>query len=96
VGIAVNDFAETKAFFLAFGLLLQGEGRVEGSWEGNVIGLHDVKNAYAMLCTPDEQDRERPWQILRVSAIVSGNIKQGGKPSCEPPSRLVFGRGERI
>ena len=75
VGIVVNDLAAAKAFFLDFGLELQGEGIVEGEWVDNVVGLHDVKDAYAMLRTPDseanieliqfyrpigEKDRERP------------------------------------
>lgn len=75
VGIVVNDLAAAKAFFLDFGLQLQGEGRVEGEWVENVVGLHDVHVAYAMLGTSDgeamielvqfdrptdEQDRERP------------------------------------
>jgi catechol 2,3-dioxygenase-like lactoylglutathione lyase family enzyme len=75
VGIVVNDLAAAKAFFLDCGLELQGEGIVEGEWVDNVVGLHDVKDAYAMLRTPDgeanieliqfyrptgEKDRERP------------------------------------
>ena len=75
VGIVVNDLAAAQAFFLDCGLQLQGEGRVEGEWVENVVGLHDVKDAYAMLRTPDgeanieliqfyrptgEKDRERP------------------------------------
>jgi catechol 2,3-dioxygenase-like lactoylglutathione lyase family enzyme len=75
VGIVFNDLAAAKAFFLDFGLQLLGEGRVEGEWVDNVIGLHDVQVAYAMLRTPDgeanieliqfyrptgEKDREQP------------------------------------
>ena len=75
VGIVVNDLAAAQAFFLDCGLQLQGEGRVEGEWVENVVGLHGVKDAYAMLRTPDgeahieliqfyrptgEKDRERP------------------------------------
>ena len=53
VGIVVNDLAAAKAFFLDFGLELQGEAIVEGEWVDNVIGLHDVKAAIVMLGTPD-------------------------------------------
>lgn len=75
VGIVFNDLAAAKAFFLELGLELQGEGIVEGEWVDNVVGLHDMKAAYAMLRTPDgeatieliqfykptgEKDRERP------------------------------------
>ena len=84
VGIVVNDLAAAKAFFLAFGLELQGEGIVEGEWVDNVVGLHDVKDAYAMLRTPNgeatidsssftgraaKKTENGLWQILRVSAI---------------------------
>jgi catechol 2,3-dioxygenase-like lactoylglutathione lyase family enzyme len=75
VGIVVNDLAAALAFFLDVGLQLQGEGRVEGEWVDNVIGLHNSAVAYAMLRTPEgeanieliqfyrpssEKDRERP------------------------------------
>ena len=49
VGIVVNDLAKALAFFLDFGLELQGEGIVEGEWVDNVVGLHNVKDAYARL-----------------------------------------------
>src|SRR5436190_17938386 len=64
-----------KRFFLILGSNCRGEGIVEGEWVDNVVGLHDVKDAYAMLRTPDgeanieliqfyrptgEKDRERP------------------------------------
>ena len=53
VGIIVNDLPAAKAFFLDFGLEMQGEGKVEGEWVDRVVGLHDVKAAYVMLRTPD-------------------------------------------
>ena len=53
VGIIVNDLPAAKAFFLDFGLEMQGEGKVEGEWVDRVVGLHDVKVAYVMLRTPD-------------------------------------------
>jgi len=53
VGIVVNDLPAAKAFFLDFGLEMQGEGKVEGDWVERVVGLHDVKVAYVMLRTPD-------------------------------------------
>jgi len=57
VGIVVNDLAAAKAFFLDFGLEVQGEGEVEGEWVDQVVGLHDVKSAIVMLGTPDGQTR---------------------------------------
>ena len=53
VGIIVNDLPAAKAFFLDFGLVMQGEGKVEGEWVDRVVGLHDVKAACVMLRTPD-------------------------------------------
>ena len=53
VGIIVNDLPAAKAFFLDFGLEMQGEGKVEGEWVDRVVGLHDVKAACVMLRTPD-------------------------------------------
>ena len=53
VGIIVKDLAAAKAFFLDFGLELQGEGELEGEWLDKIVGLNNVKDAYAMLRTPD-------------------------------------------
>ena len=53
VGIIVKDLAAAKAFFLNFGLELQGEGELEGQWLDKIVGLNNVKDAYAMLRTPD-------------------------------------------
>jgi catechol 2,3-dioxygenase-like lactoylglutathione lyase family enzyme len=53
VGIVVNDLPAAKAFFLDFGLEIQGEGKVEGAWVERIIGLQDVKVAFVMLRTPD-------------------------------------------
>lgn len=55
VGIVVNDLAATKAFFLDFGLTLNGEGLVEGEWVNHVVGLKDVTVEFAMVQTPDGQ-----------------------------------------
>jgi catechol 2,3-dioxygenase-like lactoylglutathione lyase family enzyme len=38
VGIIVNDLAAAKAFFLDFGLELQGEGSLEGAWLDRIVG----------------------------------------------------------
>ena len=53
VGIVVNDLPAAKAFFLNFGLKIQGEGEVEGEWVDRVVGLHGVKAALVMLGTSD-------------------------------------------
>jgi catechol 2,3-dioxygenase-like lactoylglutathione lyase family enzyme len=53
VGIIVNDLAAAKAFFLDFGLELQGEGEMEGESLDKIVGLNNVKTGYAYLQTPD-------------------------------------------
>ncbi|MFY9798879.1 MAG: VOC family protein [Candidatus Nitrosopolaris sp.] len=55
VGVIVNDLSAAKAFFLDFGLEVQGEGELEGEWMDQVVGLNDVKGAYVVLRTPDGQ-----------------------------------------
>jgi catechol 2,3-dioxygenase-like lactoylglutathione lyase family enzyme len=53
VGIVVNDLPAAKAFFLDFGLEVQGEGEVEGEWVDRIVGLHGVKAVLVMLRTSD-------------------------------------------
>jgi catechol 2,3-dioxygenase-like lactoylglutathione lyase family enzyme len=53
VGIIVNDLAAAKAFFVDFGLEVQGEGELEGEWLDYIVGLKDVKSAFAFLRTPE-------------------------------------------
>src|SRR6266508_343561 len=55
VGVIVNDLPAAKAFFLDFGLEVQGEGELEGEWLDQIVGLNDVKTAYVMLRMPDGQ-----------------------------------------
>ena len=55
VGIIVNDLPAAKAFFLDFGLELQGEGALEGAWLDRVVGLTDVKTSFAFFRVPDGQ-----------------------------------------
>ena len=53
IGINVTDLAAAKAFFLDFGLELQGEGEAEGELLENIVALKDAKTAFAFLRTPD-------------------------------------------
>ncbi|MDQ2715851.1 MAG: VOC family protein [Chloroflexota bacterium] len=55
VGVIVRDLSAAKAFFLDFGLEVQGEGELEGELLDQVTGLNDVKTAIVMLGTPDGQ-----------------------------------------
>ena len=53
IGIVVNDLPAAKAFFLDFGLEVEGEAEVEGEWVDRVVGLDSVKSAIAVLRSPD-------------------------------------------
>lgn len=55
VGIIVNDLSAAKAFFLHFGLEVQGEGELEGEQLDQIVGINDVKTAYVFLRMPDGQ-----------------------------------------
>ena len=45
VGIVVDDLAAATEFFAELGLVLQGEGRVEGGWVDRIVGLEGVHRA---------------------------------------------------
>src|SRR5215469_9131514 len=55
VGVIVSDLSAAKAFFLDFGLEVQGEGELEGELLDQVTGLNDAKTAIVWLGTPDGQ-----------------------------------------
>lgn len=49
VGIVVDDLAAAIAFFVELGLVLQGQGTVEGRWVDRVVGLEGVRADIAMM-----------------------------------------------
>jgi catechol 2,3-dioxygenase-like lactoylglutathione lyase family enzyme len=57
VGIVVEDLAAATEFFVELGLVLQGEGSVEGRWVDRVVGLEGVRVEFAMVQTPDGNGR---------------------------------------
>ena len=57
VGIVVDDLAAATEFFAELGLVLQGEGPVEGRWVDRVVGLEGVRADLAMMQTPDGNGR---------------------------------------
>jgi catechol 2,3-dioxygenase-like lactoylglutathione lyase family enzyme len=57
VGIVVDDLAAATEFFVELGLVLQGEGQVEGRWVDRVVGLEGVRADIAMMQTPDGNGR---------------------------------------
>jgi catechol 2,3-dioxygenase-like lactoylglutathione lyase family enzyme len=57
VGIVVDDLAAATEFFVELGLVLQGEGPVEGRRVDRVVGLEGVRADIAMMQTPDGNGR---------------------------------------
>ena len=57
VGIVVDDLAAATEFFVELGLVLQGEGSVEGRWVDRIVGLEGERADFAMMQTPDGTGR---------------------------------------
>ena len=57
VGIVVDDLAAATEFFAELGLVVQGEGSVEGRWVDHVVGLEGVRVDLAIMQTPDGNGR---------------------------------------
>lgn len=57
VGVVVDDLPAAIAFFVALGLELEGETKVEGRWVDRIIALDGARADIAMLCTPDGNSR---------------------------------------
>jgi catechol 2,3-dioxygenase-like lactoylglutathione lyase family enzyme len=53
VAINVNDLPAAKAFFVDFGLEVQGEAELQGKWLDQLVGLDDVKTAVVYMRTPN-------------------------------------------
>src|SRR3954452_11905513 len=73
VGIVVDDLAAATAFFVEFGLELEGEGSVEGGSVDRVVGLEGVRTEFAMVQTPDGHGR---LELVKFHAPSS----RGGDP----------------
>ena len=57
VGIVVDDLAAATDFFVELGLVLQGEGPVQGRWVDSVVGLEGVRADIALMQTPNGNGR---------------------------------------
>ena len=57
VGIVVDDLAAATEFFAELGLVLKGEGPVEGRWVDRVVGLEGVRVDFAFMEAPDANGR---------------------------------------
>ncbi|MEP6832368.1 MAG: VOC family protein [Gemmatimonas sp.] len=73
--IVVDDLETVKAFFLALGLVLEGESTVEGPLIGQLIGLGNVRATLAMLRTPDgygiELDKFHSPDAVRFGPVAA-------------------------
>ncbi len=52
IGVVVQDLDAATEFFVAIGLLLEGEQEMQGDWIGAVIGLETVHSRIAFLRAP--------------------------------------------
>ena len=52
VSVNVNDLPAAKAFFMALGLEVKGEGEFEGKWLDRIVGLEGVKTVLVMMGMP--------------------------------------------
>jgi catechol 2,3-dioxygenase-like lactoylglutathione lyase family enzyme len=75
VGIIVNDLAAAKAFFVDFGLEVHGEGELEGEWLDHIVGLKDVKTAFAFLRMPEGEAN------IELVKIYKPSDEKGMQPS---------------
>jgi catechol 2,3-dioxygenase-like lactoylglutathione lyase family enzyme len=57
VGVVVDDLAAATEFFAELGLVLQGEGSVEGRWVDRIVALEGVRADLAFMQTPDGNGR---------------------------------------
>jgi catechol 2,3-dioxygenase-like lactoylglutathione lyase family enzyme len=72
--LVVDDLEAVKAFFIALGLVFEGESIVEGPAVGRLIGLEDVRATVAMLRPPDghggvELDKFHTPEAIRFGPV---------------------------
>ena len=70
VGIVVDDLPATIAFFRELGLVLEGQGTVEGAWAGRVTGLPNQRVEIAMMRTPDGHSRLELSRFLTPPVVA--------------------------
>lgn len=73
VGVVVDDMEGAKAFFIALGMELEGEGPIEGSWADQVNAIDGVRVDIAMLCTPDGHSRLELTRFHHPTAFSTGS-----------------------
>jgi catechol 2,3-dioxygenase-like lactoylglutathione lyase family enzyme len=96
VGIVVDDLAAATEFFVVLGLVLQGEGRVEGRWVDRIVGLEGVRGGD---CDAANSGRQRiAFAVEDIDAVVAGLRGRGSElvgelERYEDSYRLCYVRG---
>src|SRR5687767_9394935 len=72
VSVVVDDLEAAKAFFLEFGMELEGEAPIEGPWVDRVNGLDGVRVDIAMMRTPDGHGRLELTKFHSPTAVSAG------------------------
>jgi catechol 2,3-dioxygenase-like lactoylglutathione lyase family enzyme len=83
VGIVVDDLAAATEFFVELGLVLQGEGSVEGGWVDRIVALEGVRADLAMMQTPNGNGR---LELVKFHS-PSHQGENGHAPANEPGLR---------
>jgi catechol 2,3-dioxygenase-like lactoylglutathione lyase family enzyme len=95
VGIVVDDLAAATEFFVELGLVLQGEGPVEGRWVDRVVGLEGVRADIAMMQTPDGNGRLELTKFHLPSTQGENRHRVGEHAGYPPRSIRRRGHGRR-
>ena len=86
VGIVVDDLAAATEFFVELGLVLQGEGSVEGRVVDRIVGLEGVRTDVAFMQTPDGHGR---LELIKFhSPADQGDNRRAGEHARYPPRRI--------
>ena len=91
VGIVVHDLKAATEFFAELGLVLQGEGPVEGRWVDRVVGLDGVRAEIAMLQTPDGHGRLELTKFHTPSTYVGNRQAPANTPGIRHVAFAVEG-----
>jgi catechol 2,3-dioxygenase-like lactoylglutathione lyase family enzyme len=87
-GIVVTDLEAAIDFFSVLGLTLDGRSHVEGDWVGEIIGLENVRNDFAIMRTPDGDGKLELIQF--ATPEYDGDVRR--EPSNAPGLRHVLFR----
>ncbi|MCE0487044.1 VOC family protein [Ornithinimicrobium sediminis] len=87
VGIVVDDIDAVTSFFVELGLVVQGEGVVEGDWVDGVVGLEGVRTQVVMLETSDGHGR---LELMKFHAPQAHAGDRHAPPNTLGIRRLAF------